>query len=286
MGTNINGPSLIRVPDWIDRPLGRYYLYFAHHQGTYIRLAYADDPAGPWRIHAPGTLRLDQTPFDNHIASPDVHVDHAHRRIVMYYHGCCNRDPAIPWGQYTCAALSPDGLSFESRREALCPAYLRMFRWRGRSFGLTMPGELYRSADGLSGFEPRDQSLADAFCQPRRNNGEAYKARHFAVQVAGDTLRVIYSRAGDCPEHLLLTTIALSEDWRDWRIAAPVSLLMPEHAWEGADRPIEASRAGSIHEPVHQLRDPAVFEEDGRTYLLYTVAGEAGIALAELRQDG
>jgi hypothetical protein len=33
---------------------------------------------------------------------------------------------------------------------------------------------------------------------------------------------------------------------------------------------------------VHQLRDPAVYEEDGRTYLLYSVAGESGIAMAEL----
>jgi hypothetical protein len=35
-------------------------------------------------------------------------------------------------------------------------------------------------------------------------------------------------------------------------------------------------------EPVNQLRDPAVFEEDGRRYLLYAVKGEAGIAIAEL----
>jgi hypothetical protein len=26
-GTNINGPSLIRVPEWVEEPLGRYYLY-------------------------------------------------------------------------------------------------------------------------------------------------------------------------------------------------------------------------------------------------------------------
>jgi hypothetical protein len=25
-GDNINGPSLIRVPDWVRKPLGRYYL--------------------------------------------------------------------------------------------------------------------------------------------------------------------------------------------------------------------------------------------------------------------
>ena len=72
MGENINGPSLIRVPDWIEAPLGNYYLYFAHHQGAYIRLAYADRLEGPWTTYAPGTLQLEQTPARSHIASPDL----------------------------------------------------------------------------------------------------------------------------------------------------------------------------------------------------------------------
>ena len=42
---NINGPSLIRVPDWLPNPLGQYYLYFAHHKGDHMRLAYADSVA-------------------------------------------------------------------------------------------------------------------------------------------------------------------------------------------------------------------------------------------------
>ena len=42
LGDNINGPSIVRVPDWVERPLGRYYMYFAHHMGAFIRLAYAD----------------------------------------------------------------------------------------------------------------------------------------------------------------------------------------------------------------------------------------------------
>jgi hypothetical protein len=37
-------------------------------------------------------------------------------------------------------------------------------------------------------------------------------------------------------------------------------------------------------EPVCQLRDPAIFREGDRTYLLYTVAGERGIAMAELTE--
>ena len=63
MGSNINGPSLIRVPDWIEEPLGRYYLYFADHKGAYIRLACADALAGPWRMHTPGTLALGASHF-------------------------------------------------------------------------------------------------------------------------------------------------------------------------------------------------------------------------------
>ena len=33
MGANVNGPSLVRVSDWIEEPLGRYYPYFAEAVG-------------------------------------------------------------------------------------------------------------------------------------------------------------------------------------------------------------------------------------------------------------
>ena len=58
IGVNIQGPSLIRVPEWVQEPLGTYYLYFADHKGSYIRLAYADDLRGPWQVHPPGSLQL------------------------------------------------------------------------------------------------------------------------------------------------------------------------------------------------------------------------------------
>ena len=65
---NVNGPSLIKVPDWIPNPLGKYYLYFAHHAGGFIRLAYSDDLFGEWTVHEAGTLHLGQTPCIEHIA--------------------------------------------------------------------------------------------------------------------------------------------------------------------------------------------------------------------------
>ena len=61
LGNNINGPSLIRVPDWVPDPLGRYYLYFAHHEGRSIRLAYADQLTGPWKLKEDGALRIEDS---------------------------------------------------------------------------------------------------------------------------------------------------------------------------------------------------------------------------------
>jgi hypothetical protein len=131
MGSNINGPSLIRVPDWVPDPLGRYYLYFAHHHGTYI----------------------------------------------------------------------------------------------------------------------------------------------------------FHSNAGDCPEGVLLSTIQLKPDWTQWRDSDPITVLEPEMHYEGVDLPLVPSERGAADERVRQLRDPCIFEEGDKTYLLYAVAGEYGIAIAELTQD-
>ena len=39
------------------------------------------------------------------------------------------------------------------------------------------------------------------------------------------------------------------------------------------------------HGHVNQLRDPAIYVEDGRTYLFYAVAGESGIAIGEVTFD-
>ena len=93
IGTNLNGPSVVRAPAWLDDPLGEYYLYFAHHGGEYIWPPYADDLRGPWTIHSPGTLSLDGIRFPYHVALPDVHVDNDAERIKMHFHGCCGEYP-------------------------------------------------------------------------------------------------------------------------------------------------------------------------------------------------
>ena len=68
IGHNIQGPSLIRVPDWVADPLGRYLLYFADHKGSFIRVAHADAVEGPWTVHPPGSLHLVDSCFDQELS--------------------------------------------------------------------------------------------------------------------------------------------------------------------------------------------------------------------------
>ena len=268
IGDNINGPSLIRVPEWLSEPLGRYYLYFAHHRGTYIRLSYADELAGPWQTYTPGVLDLSERHFTHHIASPDVHVDHEERRLLMYFHGL--HEDAEGRSQETRVSLSPDGKHSEVPPKRLGNSYFRIFRWRDWVYALVMPGEFRRSRDGLHDFEEGPMLFTP-------------QMRHSAVVVTGDRLEVYYSNAGDCPERILRSSIDLNPDWMAWQATEPEEILRPEMGYEGAGLPLEPSMRGPILPPVHQLRDPGLFhDEDGRHYLLYGVAGERGLAIAEI----
>ena len=299
LGPNIQGPSLIRVPDWVPNPIGRYYLYFADHKGRYIRLATANALTGPWTIHVPGALHLNDSLFPTtpppasqeqlaavearmrrigmiishnvlteattpHIASPDIHIDHANRRIVMYFHGLTGVGE-----QASRVALSPDGITFTARPELVGRTYMRAFPHAGRTYALAMPGVISRSADGLSGF-----TEGPTLFNPRM--------RHAALLQRGTTLHVFWTQVGDAPESILHSTIDLSPDWMAWRDTPASTVLRPEHPWEGADAPSVPSIRSTAYGHVNQLRDPAIFEENGKTFLLYAVAGESGIAIAAI----
>jgi hypothetical protein len=276
-GENINGPSLIRAPAWLPGRLGKYYLYFAHHRGQYIRLAYADRLEGPWTIHQPGTLRLGDVPAcRNHIASPDAHIDEERRQLRMYFHG----PSRITKGQKSYVALSSDGLAFAPSDTILGPFYFRVARWRGQWIAMAKGGLVYVSKDGLSDFRPAAQSPFPLHDPKGNAPGDV---RHVALQSDDHGLRVYYTRVGDCPESILRARVVPDgPDMQTWRASEFEAVLAPEQEWEGTDVPLRASLSGASSGRENALRDPAIYVEDGRTYLLYSVAGESGIAIAEL----
>ncbi|MDC1210601.1 hypothetical protein N8087_01605 [Porticoccaceae bacterium] len=321
--SNINGPSLIAVPQWVENPLGNYYLYFSHHQGDFIRLAYADQIEGPWSIYEPGALALNQSgfPTDNipqlslgeglaelwdavsiylfrdsilavyqaivtdqeirrqrgiatsqslkpHIASPEVVIDEANQKIVMFFHG--QRDSL---SQVSAVAVSTDGLNFSTTEQQLGAVYLRSFVHRDQYYFLAAPGILYRSNELLGDYRPRDKSLL------------GIDTRHSAVLLQDDKLTVVWSRVGDAPERLLVSTVSLSSsDWDDWIATQPTELMRGEQPWEGSELPVQSSLRGETIEPINDLRDPDIFVDvDGQIYLLYVASGEQSIGLVRLQ---
>lgn len=303
IGKNIQGPSLIRVPKWVKNRLGDYYLYFADHKGRYIRLAYADRLTGPWKIHVPGSLQLENSRFPTqpvtvtpeqldefstrmtklgityshdtvlemttpHVASPDVRVDNVNRRFVMTYHGL-----ETAGVQFSRVATSTDGIHFDGLPDNIGPSYIRTFRHQGWYYAMAMPGVLLRSRDGLTGWERGPMIFA-------------ITQRHVALLKRGNTLYVFWSQVGEAPESILVSAIDIAGDWQAWKPSPAKVVLRPEYDWEGANAPIEPSVRSTAYGHVNQLRDPAIFEENGRIYMVYAVAGESGLALAEVKLNG
>jgi len=302
LGTNVNGPTVIRVPDWVQRPLGRYYMYFGNHMGEFIRLAYADDLAGPWKIHEPGVLQVRDTAmfrpgpdpketledFYTHIASPEILIDRGQRRLVMWFHGWWTKgerwpaDPAAArawaqkngYSQFTQAAMSTDGLQFDVEPAITRTPYLRVFQHDGYYYGVSRLGRLSRSKDPLASFELGPN--------PFRDGPYAGRIRHVALMLRGSRLYVFFTAIGDTPERVMLSTIDLAGEWTTWRASAAIDVIQPETAYECTNLFNQPSEAGDIAIPVRQIRDPFLFEEGGRAYLFYSICGEQGIAAGEI----
>ncbi len=286
---NANGPSLIKIPTWVKKPIAKYYLYFAHHKGKSIRLALADSLTRPWRLSEISALELKDSLFainpprdcdldegvkhdiakgDDgnypHIASPDVVIDEARQQIRLYYHG-----RLADGTQATRVAISEDGINFIAQPEILGLPYFRVFKYQDYYYAMAMPGVLYRSLNGLDNFETG--AMATSF-----------SIRHFAFLQHDDKWFVFSTRVGDAPERILCSALLTNGDWHNWKLGPETEIHRPEKNWEGANLPCLPSKYGAVMNAVNQLRDPAIYCEKENIYLLYSVAGEQGIAIGEL----
>lgn len=321
-GANINGPSVIRIPDWIPvsqraDPAAEYYLYFAHHHGDYVRLAWSDTIEGPWQLYRVGAGAtigqrgvLDLGPTDSidvgnglslldHVASPDALVDEVHQRVVLCFHAPAEFE-AAPIGQRTFVATSSDGLEFRQGIEPVSVGapYFRVFRREPDWFAIADHGQLYRAANRNDPWTPPASFDFGDDLWPRRGDnpfqadlygaGLSLTLRHTAVRSDGDVLQIFHTRVGDSPERILLTTIdsiAGSQDAWDPTFP-PQEVLRASPGWEGGAIPATPSAAGEAPEDVNQLRDPYVFEDrDGATYLFYAGRGEDAIGVARLEME-
>ncbi|UXX79401.1 hypothetical protein N7E81_18780 [Reichenbachiella carrageenanivorans] len=325
-GENINGPSVIRIPKWVKKKnrihaKAQYYMYFAHHAGDYIRMAWAEKIDGPWHLYQigdevpmgdRGVLDLGDTVINlangvvipnNHLASPDVHVDHDNKRIIMYFHSGASTyvNGVRVRKQLTYVSTSTDGLEFYNGIQPvfLGPSYFRVFSYKDQLYALDNGANPYQALDAADpwtapeGFDYTNNLWNKHPENPFQKDiedieGKSFKElriRHTAVRVVGDELHVFYTRRGEMQERVMMSTIDLSVgDWLNWDATyPPVEVLKPSPGWEGGDLELVRSKTSSAPEDVNQLRDPYVFEDkDGSLYLFYSGRGEDAIGMVRM----
>ena len=281
VSSNINGPCCIKLPDWCDNRLGTFYLYFSDHLGDSIKLAYSEHIVGPWSIFEGGVLNLSKykDAYD-HVASPDIFIDHQNERLILYFHA---RAKSKGREQWTFAAISQNGTDFlKIIDKPLAPFYLRVIFFEGYFYGISKGGNIWRSIDGLTKFEPGGNIFDEDSVKDLWKN-EPGSIRHVALSRKEKNLHIFYSKIGDAPERILKGNVSLNNcDWINWKMENEKEVLKPETLFEGAALPLINSRSGPSLRPENGLRDPYILQHESKNYLFYTVSGEQGIAVCEL----
>ena len=271
---------MIAVPSWSFNPFNAtHYLYFAHHLGDGIRLAFSTDgPLGPFEMlgnvfyYTQCKRCLQCKTCTLHVASPDVHVLKEEKSFRMYFHSRLG-----PNEQVSFVAVSRDGINWEAiDTEPLTTAYLRVFFWEGFWYGVARAKStnfLFRSIDGITPFEKGPILIPP-------------ESRHVGLLLHHSRLYIFFSRSGDCPESLLVTWMNLklltqqNIPWTKWMITSPTFTVAIPRKYQGEECPLEASKDGISLTPTNQLRDPAPFVgDDGTIFLIYSIYGEFGLAI-------
>jgi len=125
-------PSIINAEKHFDKPLGKYYMYYApHNRPGGICLAFADSLAGPWQEYKSNpviTRRWRPHYTVSHVSSPHALWIQEEKQLFIWFHGENNT---------TRYASSKDGISFSYQGVAVSTknysnisecSYARVFR--------------------------------------------------------------------------------------------------------------------------------------------------------------
>lgn len=280
MSDNINGPSCLRTPNFIKNPLGKYLLYFAHHSGEFIRIAYSEDIFTGWKIldHKINNVSK-ETEFHDHVASPDVYVDNIEKSIYMFFHSRIKGSRK----QQTFLSKSNDGINFALVKGDLnLPFYFRHVTIGTKTFAVTKGGNLYINM--VSPVANTWRALNNV--NTGKSNKEAMhnssgSIRHASLIYYMKIFIIFYSKIGDSPERIYAAKIVENEKGL-WLMSNEFEITRPELNFEGANLDIEASVAGPSLKEENALRDPYVMQDGEDYFLFYACAGESGIAVGKL----
>lgn len=274
-GENINGPTVMQLRFGIHkRPF--FVLFYANHKGKFIRVAVSKQPAGPFiRIRVWG-LHWVWNPLAErwgHVASPESVLVDGKRYLLS--HSPSRRLPK----QRTYAARLYLGLFSPRPRLTQLPAYARIFSWQKKMYAVANGGALYRIEQ--PGWKPRELEIdvREAIHSPALET--SLRIRHPFILPIGENLVLFFTRRGDSPERILASLVVFNSD-QSASVGKPIEVLRPELRFEGSGIPTKASAGGIAKDSENAVRDPFVFELEGKYILYYSVQAERGIACAEL----
>lgn len=227
---------------------------------------------------------MNSIPGYGHLASPDVHI--INNKICMFYH--CPYKNGIT-SQSTFYAYSNDGLKFISETKNIIWPYFRKFTIENDIYGLAMKSGKLCKIITLQLKQNGCNSVTVVF---KKVNG-TYKeigeilpfSRHTCVLVINKVIYVFFSNVTDNPEHIKVGELIINEKNNACNITNIKSIIEPELYYEHHNSEFIKSDYGGTNNFVRQLRDPYVFNDDKDIYILYTVCGEKGIAIAKIIFD-
>ena len=250
------------MPDWVENPLGKYYLYFAHHKGSYIKMAYADSQGGDWKMYDGGILPLDKSGLVTKVGKK------SDLETLRKYNTWSESIALIEIGK---AAQK----SFEKRKkingkgsapttphlanpEVIINEKTKKFHLyiHGVVEGSLQKSKVALSKDGINfDAQPEIISLPYLIVFPFRGEfygmampGFLYRSkngildfevrkrwlfdtnvRYSGLHLKGNDLYIFYTQFGDQPEQILYTRMDMtSTDWNDWNVEPARALLQPE----------------------------------------------------------
>ena len=278
---NINGPTVVeyRVPIFSNSKF--YLMYFGHHKGKYIRVAWSFSPTGPFKRVPLARPLLIWNVFGErkgHVASPEVQKFGS--KTYLFSHSPSRYFE--PGKQITYMSRLWLGIFCSRAKPIALPPYARFFSFNGSVHAITNGADVIKfDPDSL---EVSSISVDKSPLLVPDLMDSVKRVRHAQIVESMGLALCFFTRVGDAPERILVSKLE-SKSSDGAKFSVPIELLRPTEDYEGTGQKIEPSKNGISRQSENALRDPFVAKFGNQHFLYYSTEGEKGIACAKLEME-
>lgn len=262
-------PSVLHASDYLDKPLGEWYIYYAQHDDPGgICLMYADRLLGPWSEYAKNPVIANKwSPHNDapHVSSPDAKWNVETGRLFVYFHGSNSQ---------TRRAESDDGVTFD---------------YGGVAVDNTMGGPDVTETSYARVFTHRDTSSTFKYGMFYMGNEKDNKRRFRLAESEDGRNWVVDPNYVVVPGPEEGSNVSAGSLW-EWK----GQLYVIYHASSGKsyartidstlrsvdEIPILLHKASGKGDDIGRIASPEIVTHDGETYLFYESGDRLGATIA------